>query len=167
MFKRKLCAAILCVSCAASMTACTSSSNYAKVDDNSVEYSTQTSLDPLNYTTYVNKEITLIMNILTTHIAVGDKIAKGSYIVADELTNLEADLDMVAEAVASVEVLNPPTDYEDDRESILRKMVNAQSSLQAYYDALDSDATANLQDYLDLMEVDYVALSGAFNLTWE
>lgn len=167
MLKRKLCAAILCVSCVATMTACTSSNNYAKVDSDSAEYTTQNPVDPLNYTTYVNKEITLIMNILTTHIAVGDKIAKGSYIVADELTNLKADLDMVAEAVESVETLNPPTDYEDDRDSILRKMVNAQSSLQAYYDALDSGATLNLEDYLDLMEADYVALSSAFNLVWE
>ena len=73
---------------------------------------------------------------------------------------------MVAEAIESVETLKPPTDYEDDRDTILQKLVNAQSSLSEYHSAL-SDNSDDLQSAVDLMESDYISLSGSFNLPWE
>jgi hypothetical protein len=153
------------------LTACSPAptDNYKKVDNsgNVVEYSTQDSIDPTNYTIYVNKELDLVMNILSTHISMGDNIIKGKYFAADELANVKSDLDMVAEAISSVEVLNPPTDYEDDRAAILRKMVNAQDTLNAYCEVLESGDLTNLQDCVDLMESEYISLSGSFNVQWE
>lgn len=149
-------------------TACSSSDdNYQKIDDDTVQYSTDDAIDPANYTTYVNKELDLVMNILSTHVSVGDNIIKGKYSADDEAESVKADLDMVNEAIASVESLHPPTDYEDDRDAILAKMVNAKGALQAYYDILTSDSLDTLQDSVDLMESEYISLSGSFNLPWE
>lgn len=135
-------------------------------DEGIVIYDTDTATDSMNYTNYANKEIDLVMNILSTHIANADNVNKGKYIAFDELSAVIADRDKVAEAIDSVEGLNPPNQYEDDRDTILERLTNADGTLEAYQEALE-DGETDLQDYIDLMEGDYVALSGAFNLPWE
>lgn len=135
-------------------------------DEGVVIYDTDTATDSMNYTNYTNKEIDLVMNILSTHIANADNVNKGKYIASDELSALISDRDKVAEAIDSVEGLNPPNKYEDDRDTILERISNADGTLEAYQKALE-DGETDLQDYIDLMEGDYVALSGVFNLPWE
>ena len=169
-FSSLFCAAMATVVFIGMLTGCSTkkhSENYAKIDgSDTVEYNTNDSTDPQNYTTYVNKEINLVLNILETHVATGDHIIIGKAIINDEIKAVTADLDMVAEAIESVETLKPPTDYEDDRDTILQKLVNAQSSLSEYRSAL-SDNSDDLQSAVDLMESDYISLSGSFNLPWE
>lgn len=142
--------------------------SYQKADqDTSVEYSTEYAQDVYNYTLNVNRELDLILNKLSTHTAIGNQIIRGKYIAEDEASTVEHDLDMVAEAIESVEFLNPPVGYEDDRDTILTQMVNAQSSLQAYLNILQSGDTSGLQDAVDMMEGDFVTITSAFNLPWE
>lgn len=141
--------------------------HYTVVPDDTTVYFTEDSVDAYNYTMYVNKEITLVANILETHMAIGDSIQKGKYLAEDEIDSVRSDLDMVAEAIASVETLNPPRDYEDDRSAILSRMANAESSLSAYLEALEDSDTSAVGSAVDLMEGDYIALTGAFNLMWE
>lgn len=138
----------------------------AVTDEGIVIYDTDGPTDSMNYTNYMNKEINLVMNILSTHIANADNLAKGKYILEDELSAVIADRDKVAEAIDSIEGLNPPSQYEDDRTVTLERLVNADNTLEAYQTALE-DGETDLQDYIDLMEGDYVTLSSAFNLPWE
>lgn len=161
--------AVLLVGTLLCSTSCsTPETNYQTLDpDDSVTFNTEDSLDPLNYTTYVNKEIDLVLNILSSHMSAGDNIVKGKYPAEDEIAALEADLDLVDEAITSVETFNPPLDYDDDRDAILAKMANAQSSLTEYYDTLKEGDTDGIISCVDLLESDYIALSGAFNLPWE
>lgn len=143
--------------------------NYAQVQpDGTVRYDTDDAVDPMNYTLYVNKEITLITNILATHTGNGDNVIKGKYPAADESISVATDLDLVAEAIESVETMHPPTDYEDDREAILIAMLAAQDSLTNYKAALDGEADYDLRDCVELMEGDYVNLTGKMHATyWE
>lgn len=134
--------------------------------DGFVVYDTENSTDANNYTVYTNKEIILVMNILSAHMSNADNLNKDKYILDDELNAVIKDRDKVAEAIASVEGLNPPNDYEDDREAILERMVNADSTLEAYQDALENEET-DFQDYIDLMEGDFTSLSALCDLPWE
>ena len=138
----------------------------AVTDEGIVIYDTDGPTDSMNYTNYMNKEINLVMNILSTHIANADNLTKGKYILEDELSAVIADRDKVAEAIDSIEGLNPPSQYEDDRAVTLERLVNADNTLETYQAALE-DGETDLQDYIDLMEGDYVTLSSAFNLPWE
>lgn len=134
--------------------------------DGIVIYDTDTATDSLNYTNYVNKELGLVINILSSHITQADNLDKGKYIVKDEITALESDLDRVSEAIDSVEGLNPPNEYEDDREDILTRMVNAENTLKNYLEALNNP-DINYDDYISLMEGDVAALTAVYNLPWE
>ena len=138
----------------------------AVTEEGIVIYDTDGPTDSMNYTNYVNKEINLVMNILTTHISNADNLVKGKYILEDELSAVISDRDKVAEAIDSVEGFNPPSQYEDDRAVVLERLVNVDNTLEAYQAALE-DGETELQDYIDLMEGDYITLSSAFNLPWE
>lgn len=164
-------ATLLCVGLLATLPGCNSNSNenYAKVqEDGTIKYNTDDEVDPMNYTIYVNKEITLMTNILSTHISNGDNVEKGKYLATDELKTVESDLDLVQEAIDSVDTLHPPTDYEDDREAILTAMVTAQDSLERYRDALNGEGAQTIKECIGLMEGDYATLTGKMQAVyWE
>ena len=136
-------------------------------DNGIVIYNSDDSTDAMNYVTYVNKELDLVMNVLSTHMANGDSISKGDYIVEDEIDAVDESLVLVAEAIESVNTLNPPEGYENDRLAILRRMKNAENTLEAYKKALEAGKTSSIGDYVKLMEGDYVTLSGYFDIFWE
>lgn len=164
-------AALACILILSSMPGCANQNNenYAKVqDDGTIEYNTNDAVDPMNYTLYVNKELTAITNILSSHIANGDNVVKGKYLASGEAKTLEENLDMVQEAIDSVDTLRPPTDYEDDREAILTAMLTAQDSLTRYKDALNGEGSLSIEECVDLMEGDYITLTSKMHATyWE
>jgi len=136
-------------------------------NSDAVLYYSEEPVDPLNYTMYTNKEIDLVLNELSTHIANADSLSKGRYVLSDEITAVEDSINSVQSAIDSVESINPPDAYEDDREIILQRMTNAKDSLTSYLSALKDDKTDDLSAYIDLMHGDYVALSGTFNMMWD
>jgi len=162
---------LACIFAVGTLPACSNqnSDNYAKVqEDGTVEYDTSAAVDPMNYTMYANKEITMITNILSSHIANGDNVVKGKYLASDELRTLEGNLDMVQEAIDSVDTMHPPADYEDDREAILAAMLNAQDSLTRYQDALNGEGSLSIEKCVDLMEGDYITLTSKMQAAyWE
>lgn len=152
------------------LSACTKqpNDNYAKIDsDDVVQYTTDDALDPQNYTTYVNKELNLMMNLISSHVTSGDSLIKGNGVLADELASVKHSLDLAAEAITSVETLHPPKEYEDDRDTILQKMVNAKATMEAYRDTLEAEDTDSLRSIVDTLSSDYASLSGSFNMPWE
>lgn len=146
---------------------CASTTTEAVYNDDAVLYYSDDAVDPLNYVTYTNKEINLVMNELSIHIANADSLSKEEYVISDEIAAVNESLNLVQEAIDRVEHINPPSDYEDDRETILRRMTNAEDSLTLYLSALQENETENLSTYIDLMHGDYVSLSGSFNIMWE
>lgn len=133
-------------------------------DSGIVIYNTDDSTDPLNYITYVNKEINAIMNTLSSHIGNGENLIHGRYVLNDEIENVKTSLNSINEAIEFVEGLNPPDGYSDDRESILRCMANAEETLKEYQQVLELHETTGIPDCIDLMQGDYTALSGVFSL---
>lgn len=168
MHKKTLTAGLMAVCILFTLCSCGGQERRAEIaEDGIVLYNTDDAPDANNYTTYINKELTLVMNILRTHMTTAEDIVNDKALAADELKNLAGDIDLVEEAVESVETINPPLDYEDDREAILTKLANALDTLTSYQETLDDGGTDSLQDFIDLMESDYAALSGSFNLFWE
>jgi hypothetical protein len=131
------------------------------------KYQTEFPLTALEYTLSVNKEITLVLNLLETHMSNGRNVINGEYPVTDERDNVRHDIVMVKDAVNSVNVTYPAKQYADDREDILRRMVNAQSSLEAYEKCLTEGDMDGLGRIIDVMKSDFTALKGLFNNHWE
>lgn len=168
MRKKAFAAGLMAVCILSTLCSCGGQERRAEItDEGIVLYNTDDAPDANNYTAYVNKELTLVMNILRTHMTTAENIINGKALAADESKNLTGDIDLVEEAVESVETMNPPLDYEDDREAILTKLANALDTLTSYQEALDDGESDSLQNFIDLMESDYSALSGSFNILWE
>lgn len=123
--------------------------------------------DALNYVLYTNKEITLVMNQLETHMANSMLVQSKDYPVEDEIDNVTASIDLTKEAIQSVESLAPTNEYEDDRDEILRRLVNAENTLESYKECLESGDLSKLGQYADLMQADFAALKAMFNNAWE
>lgn len=141
--------------------------NKAQLTDSGfVIYNTENAVDANNYTIYVNKEINLVLNTLEGHLAISKKILTNTYPVEDEVANLTESIAVIRGAYQSVELMNPPKEYEDNRMAVLRRMNNAINSLENYQEAL-KDNSAFLSDYLDVIEGDYAALKNVFDIMSE
>ena len=152
---------LLCLSC---LGACASSP--APSTDGRAQYNANPG-DALNYSLYTNKEISLVMNELEAHMANAMLVQNGDYPIEDEIANVTASIDLTKEAVKSVETLAPTNEYEDDRDEILRRLVNAQSTLEGYKKCLEDGDLSKLGQYADLMQGDFIALKAMFNNVWE
>lgn len=126
-------------------------------------YSSDTALGALEYTIAVNKEIGIAMNLLEGHMATGKMVADGNYPVSDELLNLSASLDVLQETIDSVDSLNPPQDYGDERITVVQKLTNAQKTMVAYQKYLSLNDIASMYDAIELMEGDFTSLKMSFN----
>lgn len=168
---RKPICMILALAMVFTLCACTSKNQthqYAMVEeDNTVTYNTDESTDSLNYTLYVNKEIAMVLNFLEGHMANALYVKDGKYPIEDEIDNVYESLDMIAEAINSVEVLNPPNKYEDDRSAILRRMANIQNTLTDYKADLEAADLSDIEAFVDIMSGDFASLKSYYNNQWE
>ena len=131
------------------------------------QYSTQFPLTALEYTIMTNKEIALVINLLETHMSNGRNVVRSRYPIEDEIRNVEHSLIMTGEAIKTIDTLYPAVTYEDDRLEILRRMENAQNSLENYKEALEGRDPELVQGLIGVMQGDFVALKGMFNIMWE
>jgi len=161
--------ALVFVSHFALLTGCSATAEPERelTEDGIVFYDTNDSIDPLNYTLYVNKEISLVLNLLEAHMANGLYVLDGKFPRQDEIDNATESLDLIAEAIASVESHNPPNEYEDDRDAILRRMVNIEDTLKSYKEALENNEDEYIESYVDVMSGDFASLKAVFNNPWE
>ena len=164
--KKKILLLFVILAIAISVSGCSKHFNTTPTDPAYVQYNANP-VDALNYSLYTNKEITMVLNALESHTANALLVQKGSYPVADEIANLQTSLDMVGEAIESVELLAPPKDYDDERTDILRRMVNAQDTLKAYKTCLEKNELENIPRYIDMMSGDFASLKALFNNLWE
>lgn len=128
-----------------------------------VVYTTDNALSPLEYTIAVNKEIGIAMNILEGHMGTGKLVARGDYPVSDELMNVEHSLDVLQETIDSVNLMNPPKDYTDERLAVVQRLTNAKSTLEVYQKYLEDKDMEHIQDAIELMEGDFTALKTVYN----
>ena len=135
--------------------------------ENTGRYSTQYPLTALEYTIMTNKEIALVMNLLETHMSNGRNVVRSRYPIEDEIKNVEHSIIMVGEAIKSIDILYPARTYEDDRLEILRRMENALNSLENYKEALEGRDADMIQGLIHVMQGDFTALKGMFNIMWE
>jgi hypothetical protein len=129
-------------------------------------FSTKDALTAQEYTLAVNKEITLVLNLAESHMANGLKVIKGEYPAADEEANASHSIELVSEAIASVDALQPANGYETDHEDVLRKMGNLLGSLETYLGYLENGYIDDIGAVVEILEGDFIALKSSFNNPW-
>lgn len=133
-------------------------------------FSTDSAYSASQYTMFVNKEITTVTNHLVTQMALGDKVINGSdYPVEDALKSAENSVKVLNECIENVNTMIPPTQYAEDRISVLEALESAKSTLETYCDALKQNPidTKKIKDLIGIMEADYIHLTSLSNIYWE
>lgn len=138
-----------------SMTAC------ANFNSNNDEYMSNP-VDALNYCSYRNQRLTVVLNLLETHMANGTAVSNGERSPEEEVDLLRSSISTVTEAIAFMEKLAPPVNYERNREETLTQLSSALSTLLLYQQALQED-TSKVSDCVELMSQDFVSIKGLFN----
>lgn len=127
-------------------------------------YTTDTATDALNYTTYVDKELGLVMNLLTTHLGNSRTASDSTELTDNEIQNVTETLLLISDAMDSVDTLRPPNGYEDLRLSALRRLEEAEEAIMGYQSALENSDSTAVEAAVTEMESAYVALTGVFTL---
>jgi len=163
---KKILSGVLLALLMCSMAGCIDSGT-APLPENPNESYHANPVDSMNYSLYVDKEITLVLNAIEMHMANSLTLRKGTYAVEDEIKNLEASLQTVQGAIESVKYLAPPKGYDDVRTETLRRMANAKVTLEEYKGYLQSGDTEDISSFADTMQGDFISLKGLFNVMSE
>ena len=149
---------LMCI-CAFGLCACSTTSS------NSTEnrtYKTQNANSALEYSVYMNKQITVYTNQLTTHMTLlqnSDNTYKNIIPLAEESLNiLQTTLDEVI-------ITYPSFEAEDDRETTITLMETTIKNMEDYIATLKEGKSAI--DFIDKFQNDYFALTGMASLYYK
>ena len=132
-------------------------------DANRDDYWNNTRMDALNYSQYVCKELSMVMNQLDSRMTNGKLIQKNSLAVEDEIEYAETSLKLIDESIDTISKIYPPETYDDDRLDTLACMNDARDSVSQYITYLKSGNTDKIGDYIEDMEFRFSSLSARFN----
>lgn len=124
------------------------------------KYATQTSMTSLEYALYMNKQITVFTNQLSTRMAVAAnhkdvQSSNESYMTQQSIETLQDTLDEVT-------VTKPSKEKDDSREAVMTAMETAIEHLKSYKSNLDDGK--DISGYADEFQNDFNELTGLANL---
>ncbi len=124
------------------------------------KYATQTSMTSLEYALYMNKQITVFTNQLSTRMAVAAnhkdvQSSNESYMTQQSIETLQDTLDEVT-------VTKPSKEKDDSREAVMSAMETAIEHLKSYKSDLDEGK--DISGYADEFQNDFNELTGLANL---
>lgn len=124
------------------------------------KYATQTSMTSLEYALYMNKQITVFTNQLSTRMTVAAnhkdvQSSNESYMTQQSIETLQDTLDEVT-------VTKPSKEKDDSREAVMTAMETAIEHLKSYKSYLDEGK--DISGYADEFQNDFNELTGLANL---
>lgn len=128
-------------------------------------YNTQSSPSSIEYGIYMNKQITVYINQLTTHMSTLANQKDGS-IYENELLIAEESLKILQDVYDEVSLTMPPVNGEDDHEITLICMETAIGHMEEFIEALKFGEN-NLDGYANEFQNDIYGLTNMANLYYE
>ena len=129
------------------------------------DYNTQSSPSSLEYGLYMNKQITVYINQLTTHMSTIANMKDGP-MYENELLVAEESLQILQDVYDEVSLTMPPVNGEDDMEVTLICMSTAIEHMEDFIDALENGET-DLDGYANDFQNDIYGLTNMANLYYE
>ncbi len=126
------------------------------------KYATQNKDTSLEYAIYMNKQIQVFINQISTRMYTAEKISSGTS-VDNESTLASQALRTMQETYDETVTVNPSTGADDDREATLTAMQTAIEHMKGYVDAIDSGST-DLKGYVSDFQNDFNQLTSLANL---
>lgn len=149
---------LMCI-CAFSLCAC---SVVFPDEKQSETYKTQHANSALEYGIYMNKQITVYTNQLSTHMML---LQNSDNTYENILPLAKESLEILQVTLDDVIVTFPSFDAEDDRETTITLMKTAVKNMEDYIATLKEGKSAT--DFADKFQNDYFALTGMANLYYK
>ena len=128
------------------------------------KYATQNQTSSLEYSIYMNKQITVFTNQLSTRMGSAKNISNG-YNVDNEITLAEQSLSVMQAAYDETNTVYPPNGADDDRQATLTAMETSISHMENYIEDLKSNN--DVSGYFKDFENDFNQLAGLASLYYE
>lgn len=161
--KRKLKYSILCASmlCSTLFIGCSTEIKPDSKDEG--VYATQNPLSAVEYSIYMNKQITVFTNQLTTRMIMANNARESTY--ENEAVMADESVKIMEDTLEEVIVTYPSDTSEDDRETTITAMQTAVDHMTAY--AEDVRSGKDTTKYIDAFQNDFNALTGLANLYYQ
>lgn len=119
--------------------------------------------DSLNYKLYINKQTTIILNHLSSHMALALKVTEDNK--KDTIVSAKQSLSEMNAAKEIVEKIYPPSEYTDSHKHIIALYGNAIGNIEDFIAALEKETLdqSELSDLAALMQTNFLALTNEFN----
>lgn len=156
---RRIFTAMLVVVVASCFTGCQNPFDELPDDTYFVDYGS----DSLNYKLYINKQTTIILNHLSSHMTLTLKATDENK--NDLIVSARQSLSEMNTAKEFVEKIYPPSEYTDSHQHIIALYEKAIGNIEALIAALEKETLdqSELSDLAALMQTNFLALTNEFN----
>lgn len=133
-------------------------------NNNETTYATQNRVSSLEYGIYMNKQIQIYINQLTTRMGIARNISQG-YDAENEYKLALDSAETMQNVYDEVKVVYPSDNADNNREDTLLAMNTAIDHMNSYAEAVKNNE--NLEDYIKDFENDFNQLTGLANFYTE
>lgn len=128
------------------------------------KYATQTRTSSLEYSIFMNKQITVFTNQITARMSICKNMMQG-FNADNELTLANQSLNIMQDALEEVTITYPSVEGEDDRETTILAMETAIDHMKGYVAALENNE--DVSGYIKDFENDFSQLTGLASLYYQ
>lgn len=126
-------------------------------------YTTQTRLSALEYSIFMNKQVTVFTNNLSTHMALAQNSKNFNYDA--NLVTAQNSLDQMQDALDEVIVTYPSQGSDNDRETAITTMKTAISHMNEYIEKIKNNE--DISNFASYFENDFLGLTSVASLYYQ
>lgn len=143
--------------------------SYGNQPEGTTAYTAQFPYSAQEYMSFLNKEIVPVTNQLTTHMILAQNVAQGTYPASEALASAQSGLRIIQEVRDNIDIMQPAYEYDEERLDTLRILDNIEATFSSYIEELGkAQPDGNLlNSYSEIMQSDYLTLTGMFNIYWQ
>lgn len=127
-------------------------------------YATQNKTTSIEYRIYINKQITVFVNQISTRMGIC-KNANEGYFDENEKILANDSLRILNDTYSETCTVYPPNGADEDREMVLNVMKTAITHMEDYIECLENGTS--IEEYFKIFENDFIQLTGAASLYYE
>lgn len=125
-------------------------------------------LDAHGYHLFMNKEMSSVLNQLSTQMILALRAADSGN-SGNALESAKASLKIMEDSYHEIEIMHPPAQYAENRDNVLRIIMNARKHMEAYIKDLSNDTAlkSSLLDHSSILQTDFIELTAEFNIYYK
>lgn len=152
---KKLCTVVL-ISAVVALGGCAEVGSTVDMKDG---YYAEQRMSETEYTIFISKKTSAILDKLVAHAATAGNIGSGEYDAANEIKNVDVTIATIDESYEDISKIGAAIDYEDARDNLLDQLDSAKEHLESYRDCLSGNySKSDLEAYASEFKNDFTAI---------